>query len=308
MTHDHVDAPARTASRPFGRVLTAMVTPFTPDGALDLDGAARLADHLVVAQGNDALVVNGTTGESPTTTDAEKERLIRVVAEAVGDRARVVAGVGTNDTRQTIELAASAEKAGAHGLLVVTPYYNKPPQAGLLRHFTAVADATGLPVMLYDIPHRAGVPIETETLVQLAEHGRIVAVKDAKGDLTATSWVTSRTDLAYYSGEDALTLPALAVGCVGVVGTSTHFVGAETKRMIEAYDAGDGPTALSLHRRLLPLFTGIFRTQGTILVKAGLAAQGLPAGPVRPPLVDITDGQLAQLRADCAAAGLALPE
>ncbi|WP_405094893.1 4-hydroxy-tetrahydrodipicolinate synthase [Micromonospora sp. NBC_01412] len=307
MTHDHPVATERAVSRPFGRLLTAMVTPFNADGSLDLDGAVRLANHLVDEQGNDALVLNGTTGESPTTTDAEKERLIRAVAEAIGDRARVVAGVGTNDTRHTIELAAAAEKAGAHGLLVVTPYYNKPPQSGLIRHFTAVADATGLPIMLYDIPHRAGVPIATETLVCLAEHGRIVAVKDAKGDLTATSWVTSRTELAYYSGEDSLTLPALAVGCVGVVGTSTHFTGALTKRMIEAYDAGDTGTALALHRRLLPLFTGIFRTQGTILVKAGLAAKGLPAGPVRPPLVDATDDEIAQLRADCAAAGLELP-
>ncbi|MCG5465934.1 4-hydroxy-tetrahydrodipicolinate synthase [Micromonospora sp. NPDC053740] len=308
MTHDHLDAASRPASRPFGRLLTAMVTPFTPDGSLDLDGVARLASHLVDEQGNDALVVNGTTGESPTTTDAEKEHLIRAVVEAVGDRAKVVAGVGTNDTRHTIELAAAAEKAGAHGLLVVTPYYNKPPQSGLLRHFTAVADATGLPVMLYDIPHRSGVPIDTETLVRLAEHGRIVAVKDAKGDLTATSWVTSRTSLAFYSGEDALILPALAVGSVGVVGTSTHFTGALTAQMIEAYDAGDMPAALALHRRLLPLFTGIFRTQGAILVKAGLASLGLPAGPVRPPLVDATDDEIAQLRADFAAAGLELPE
>jgi 4-hydroxy-tetrahydrodipicolinate synthase len=308
MTHDLPAAAERAPSRPFGRLLTAMVTPFTADGALDLEGAARLANHLVDEQGNDGIVVNGTTGESPTTTDAEKERLIRVVVEAVGDRARVVAGVGTNDTRHTIELAAAAEKAGAHGLLVVTPYYNKPPQSGLVRHFTAVADATGLPIMLYDIPHRAGVPIATETLVRLAEHNRIVAVKDAKGDLTATSWVTARTDLAFYSGEDSLTLPALAVGAVGLVGTSTHFTGALTKRMIEAYDAGDTGTALALHRRLLPLFTGIFRTQGTILVKAGLAAKGLSAGPVRPPLVDATDDEIAQLRVDCAAAGLELPE
>ncbi|MEV1157535.1 4-hydroxy-tetrahydrodipicolinate synthase [Micromonospora chokoriensis] len=308
MTHDHLDAAARPASRPFGRLITAMVTPFTPDGSLDLDGVARVASYLVDEQGNDALVVNGTTGESPTTTDAEKEQLIRAVVEAVGDRAKVVAGVGTNDTRHTIELAAAAEKAGAHGLLVVTPYYNKPPQAGLVRHFTAVADATGLPVMLYDIPHRSGVPIETETLVRLAEHGRIVAVKDAKGDLTATSWVTSRSALAFYSGEDALTLPALAVGSVGVVGTSTHFTGALTAQLIDAYDAGDMPTALALHRRLLPLFTGIFRTQGTILVKAGLAALDLPAGPVRPPLVDATDDEIARLRADFAAAGLELPE
>ncbi|MDT0532456.1 4-hydroxy-tetrahydrodipicolinate synthase [Micromonospora sp. DSM 115977] len=308
MTHDHPDTPARAVSRPFGRVLTAMVTPFTADGSLDLDGAARLASYLVDEQGNDALVVNGTTGESPTTTEAEKEQLIRAVVEAVGDRAKVVAGVGTNDTRHTIELSTAAEKAGAHGLLVVTPYYNKPPQSGLLRHFTAVADATGLPVMLYDIPHRAGVPIDTETMVRLAEHARIVAVKDAKGDLTATSWVTSRTNLAFYSGEDALTLPALAVGGVGVVGTSTHFTGALTKQMIEAYDAGDTATALSLHRRLLPLFTGIFRTQGVILVKAGLAAAGKPAGPVRLPLVEATDDEIAQLRADSAAAGLELPE
>lgn len=308
MTHDHPAAQNRGASRPFGRLITAMVTPFTADGSLDLDGAVRLARHLVDEQGNDALVLNGTTGESPTTTDAEKESLIRAVAEAVGDRARIVAGVGTNDTRHTIELATQAEKAGAHGLLVVTPYYNKPPQSGLLRHFTAVADATGLPIMLYDIPHRAGTAIATDTLVKLAEHARIVAVKDAKGDLTATSWVLSRSDLAYYSGEDSLTLPALAVGAVGVVGTSTHFTGVQTKQLIEAYEAGDTATALALHRRLLPLFTGIFRTQGVILVKAGLAAQGLPAGPVRPPLVDATADELAQLRADCAAAGLPLPE
>ncbi|MET8908452.1 4-hydroxy-tetrahydrodipicolinate synthase [Micromonospora sp. NPDC004551] len=308
MTHDLPAAANRGPSRPFGRLITAMVTPFTADGSLDLDGAARLATHLVDEQGNDALVLNGTTGESPTTTDAEKEALIRAVAEAVGDRARIVAGVGTNDTRHTVELAAQAEKAGAHGLLVVTPYYNKPPQAGLLRHFTAVADASGLPIMVYDIPHRTGTAIATDTLVKLAEHGRIVAVKDAKGDLTATSWVLARSDLAFYSGEDALTLPALAVGSVGVVGTSTHFTGMQTKQMIEAYEAGDTAAALALHRRLLPLFTGIFRTQGVILVKAGLAAKGLPAGPVRLPLVDATGDELAQLRADCAAAGLPLPE
>ncbi|MEQ4303116.1 4-hydroxy-tetrahydrodipicolinate synthase [Plantactinospora sp. B6F1] len=307
MTHHHPANADRAAPRPFGRLLTAMVTPFTPDGSLDLDGAARLAGYLVDEQGNDALVVNGTTGESPTTTDAEKELLIRTVVEAVGDRAQVVAGVGTNDTRHTIELTGAAEKAGAHGLLVVTPYYNKPPQAGLVRHFTEVADATALPVMLYDIPHRSGVPIATETLLRLADHQRIVAVKDAKSDLVASSVVTARTGLAFYSGEDALALPALAVGGVGLVGTSTHLTGAPTKQMIEAYDRGDIAEALALHRRLLPLFTGIFRTQGAILVKAALAAQGLPAGPVRPPLVEVTSDEMAQLRADCAAAGLELP-
>ncbi|MEU8231784.1 4-hydroxy-tetrahydrodipicolinate synthase [Actinoplanes sp. NPDC048967] len=298
MTHDH--------PRPFGRLLSAMVTPFTADGSLDVDGAARLATWLVDEQGHDALVISGTGGESPTTTDAEKEILLRVVVEAVGDRARIVAGVGTNNTAHTVELARAAEKAGAHGLLVVTPYYNKPPQAGLIRHFTTVADAVGLPVMLYDIPHRSGVPIATETLVRLAEHPTIVAVKDAKGDLAGSADVLRRTDLAYYSGEDAAILPLLSIGAVGVVGTSTHFIGPQTKAMIEAYERGDTAGALALHRQLLPLFTGIFRTQGTILVKAGLRALGLPAGPVRSPLVDATEAETNQLLEDAAAAGLHL--
>jgi 4-hydroxy-tetrahydrodipicolinate synthase len=301
MTQDH------SAPRPFGELITAMVSPFTADGALDLDGVQRLAAHLVDEQGNDTLVISGTAGESPTTTDGEKEALVRAAVEAVGDRAKVLAGVGTNDTRHTIELATSAEKAGAHGLLVVTPYYNKPPQEGVYRHFTAVADATGLPIVLYDVPHRSSLAIATETLVRLAEHPRIVGVKDAKCDLTATSWVLSRTDLAFYCGDDATTLPMLAVGGVGIVGTSTHFIGQPTKQMIQAYARGDVGTALALHRRLLPMFTGIFRTQGTILVKAGLARLGLPGGPVRPPLVDATPEEVTQLRADAAAAGLELP-
>src|SRR3954471_12286482 len=200
-------------ARPFGCVLSAMVTPLADDGTIDLAGAQELAASLVDRGAHDGLVIAGTTGESPTVTDSEQRAVLEAVIDAVGDRAAVVAGVGTNDTEHTIEKARDAERLGAAGLLVVTPYYNKPPQSGLLRHFTAVADASGLPVMLYDIPHRSGVPIDTETLVRLADHGRTVAVKDAKGDLTATSWVTSRTGLAYYSGEDALTLPALAVGC-----------------------------------------------------------------------------------------------
>jgi 4-hydroxy-tetrahydrodipicolinate synthase len=297
MTHD---------PRPFGRLLTAMVTPFAQDGSLDVEGVQKLAAYLVDEQRNDALVISGTGGESPTTTDAEKETLLRAVVEAVGDRAKVVAGVGTNATAHTVELARAAEKAGAHGLLAVTPYYNKPPQAGLIKHFSAVADATGLPVMLYDIPHRTGTPIATATLLALAEHPNIVAVKDAKGDLAGTSEVLSKTGLVFYSGEDAATLPWLSIGAAGVVGTSTHFGGSLTKDMIEAYERGDVAGALTLHRRLLPIFTGIFRTQGTILVKAGLRAQGLPAGPVRSPLVDATAEEFDQLRADMAAAGLTL--
>jgi 4-hydroxy-tetrahydrodipicolinate synthase len=292
--------------RPFGRLLSAMITPMHADGSLDLDGAARLATYMIDEQHNDGLIISGTAGESPTTTDSEKEQLLLAVIEAVGDRAHVLAGVGTNDTRHTIELAATAEKAGADGLLVVTPYYNKPPQAGLIAHFTAVADASGLPIALYDIPHRAGVAIETETLVRLAEHPRIVAVKDAKDDVTATSWVTKRSDLAFYCGSDPLTLPMLAAGAVGMVGTSTHFIGPETKAMIEAYEAGDVRTATDLHHKLLPLFVGIFRTQGVMLTKAGLSMLGLPSGPLRLPLVEASAAERQQLAADAAAAGVVL--
>jgi 4-hydroxy-tetrahydrodipicolinate synthase len=297
MTHD---------PRPFGRLLTAMVTPFARDGSLDVDGAQKLAAYLVDEQLNDALVISGTTGESPTTTDAEKETLLRAVVDAVGDRAKVLAGVGTNNTVHTLELARTAEKSGAHGVLVVAPYYNKPPQAGIARHFKAVADGIGLPIMVYDIPHRTGVAISTETMCTIAEHDRVVAVKDAKGDFTASSWVTARTDLAYYSGDDAATLPLLACGGVGLVGTSTHFTGALAKDMITAYERGEVATALDLHRRALPLFTGIFRCPGTMLVKAGLRARNLPSGPVRLPLVDADQAELDLLRQDAAAAGIVL--
>jgi 4-hydroxy-tetrahydrodipicolinate synthase len=295
---------ATDARRPFGRLLTAMVSPFDVTGALDLDAAVRLATYLVDEQGNDGLVINGTTGESPTTSDGEKADLIRAVVDTVGDRAHVLAGVGTFDTVHTVHLAEQAQKAGAHGLLVVTPYYSKPPQAGLLRHFRAVADATDLPVMLYDIPGRTGIPIETTTMIELARHERIVAVKDAKGDFVASSRVMAETDLAFYSGDDAVTLPLLSVGGVGVVGTSTHVSGAGTKAMIEAFERGDVGEALRLHRQLLPIYTGIFRTQGTILVKAALRLRGLDVGPVRPPLVDATEHEISHLRADLAAAGL----
>jgi 4-hydroxy-tetrahydrodipicolinate synthase len=290
--------------RPFGQVLTAMVTPFRKDAAVDLDTAAALASYLVDEQGNDGLVINGTGGEAPTTTDAEKADLIRVVADTVGSRAQIVAGVGTFDTVHSLHLADQAAKAGATALLIVTPYYSKPPQAGLLAHFRAIADATDLPVMLYDIPGRAGIPIQTETIIALAEHERIVAVKDAKGDLTASSRVMAETDLAYYAGDDALTLPLLAVGGVGVVGTSTHFCGTQTKAMISAYERGQVGEAARSHRQLLPIYTGIFRTQGTILVKAGLALRGRPVGSVRPPLVPATESEVAQLKIDLAAAGV----
>jgi 4-hydroxy-tetrahydrodipicolinate synthase len=290
---------------PFGTVLTAMVTPFTRDGALDADGTAALAAHLVDS-GNDGLIVNGTTGESPTTSDEEKERVVRAVVEAVGDRAHVVAGVGTNDTAHTCELARQAEKAGAHALLVVTPYYNKPPQAGLQRHFETVADATGLPCMLYDIPARTGAPIATETLLRLAEHERIVAVKDAKDDLAASSEVLANSDLAYYSGTDMLNLPLLAIGACGFVSVVGHLVARQLQELAAAYFDGDVLRAREIHQALVPAYVGVFRTQGVITTKAALNALGLPAGPVRPPLCDATDDQVARLREDLAEVGVTL--
>jgi 4-hydroxy-tetrahydrodipicolinate synthase len=293
-----------TQRPPFGRLLTAMVTPFDVAGGLDLDTAVRLATYLVDEQRNDGLVISGTTGESPTTTDAEKADLLAAVVEAVGDRASVLAGVGTFDTVHTVHLAQQAAKAGAHGLLVVTPYYSRPPQTGLLAHFRAVADAAELPILLYDIPGRTGTPIAAETLIELAAHERIVGVKDAKGDIASSGRVIAETGLAYYSGDDANTLPLLSVGAVGVVGTSTHFSGVGTKALIEAYLRGDVAEALRIHRQLLPIYTGIFRTQGTILVKAGLRLRGLDVGPVRLPLVDATEHEISHLKADLAAAGL----
>jgi len=289
---------------PFGRLLTAMVTPFDVAGALDLDKAVELARYLVDEQGNDGLVISGTTGESPTTSDAEKADLLAAVLEAVGDRARILAGVGTFDTVHTVHLAQQAAKAGAHGLLVVTPYYSRPPQAGVVAHFRAVADASELPILLYDIPGRTGTPLLPETLIELARHEHIVGVKDAKGEIVSSSRVIAETGLAYYAGDDAMTLPLLAVGGVGVVGTSTHFSGRGTKALIEAFVRGDAAEALRLHRQLLPIYTGIFRTQGTILVKAGLRRRGLDVGPVRLPLVDATDHEISHLEQDLAAAGL----
>ncbi len=296
-----------TAEAPFGRMLTAMITPMTADGAVDYTGAARLASYLVDEMRNDGLVISGTTGESPTTTDEEKERLLRAVVEAVGGRAAVVAGVGTNDTAHTCELARQAEHAGAAGLLLVTPYYNKPPQAGLVAHFRRVADSTSLPVILYDIPGRTGTPIATESLLQLAEHPRIVAVKDAKGDLFAGSRVMLATDLAFYSGDDLLNLPWLSVGAAGFVSVAGHVVGDRLHDMIDAYLAGQVTEARQIHQDLLPVCAGIMtRTQGVIATKAALSLLGLPGGPVRGPLIDATAAQLEQLRTDLVAGGVKL--
>jgi 4-hydroxy-tetrahydrodipicolinate synthase len=298
----------QAAGAPFGRMLTAMITPFTADGALDAEGAARLATYLVDEMRNDGLIISGTTGESPTTSDEEKDRLLRAVVEAVGDRAAVVAGVGTYDTAHSRELAQQAERAGADGLLVVTPYYNKPPQEGLVAHFTAVADATGLPVILYDIPGRTGTAIATTTMVRLAQHPRIVAVKDAKGDFRAGSEVMAATDLVFYSGDDILNLPWLSVGAAGFVSVIGHVAGDRLHEMIDAYLAGHVTEARQIHLDLLPVVVGIMtRTQGAIMTKAALRLLGLPGGVTRSPLIDATEPQIEQLRTDLVAGGVKLP-
>jgi 4-hydroxy-tetrahydrodipicolinate synthase len=296
-----------TTSAPFGHMVTAMITPMTPDGAVDFDGAARLAEYLVTDMRNDGLVLNGTTGEAPTTTDAEKERLIRVVLEAVGSRAKVVAGVGTNITAHTIELARSAERAGAQGLLVVTPYYSKPPQAALAAHFTAVADATGLPMLIYDIPGRTAAAVATETLIRLAAHPRIIGVKDAKDDPSATSHVLARADLIYYCGTDMLNLPWLSLGAVGFISVVGHVAGDRLHEMIDAFGVGDVAHARRLHYDLIPLYDGLFRNQGAVMTKAALDLLGLPGGTVRGPLLAATDAERHQLALDLTAGGVKLP-
>ncbi|RKT56927.1 4-hydroxy-tetrahydrodipicolinate synthase [Saccharothrix australiensis] len=289
--------PTASPGRPFGRVLTAMVTPFDASGTLDLDKAQQLAKHLVEL-GSDGLVLNGTTGESPTTTDAEKADLVRAVVEAVGDRATVVGGAGTYDTAHSVELARQAEAAGAHGLLVVTPYYSRPSQAGVEAHFRAVADAVGVPVMLYDIPPRSVIPIEVETLLRLAEHPRVVAVKDAKGDLLAGSRVMAATDLAYYSGDDPLTLPWLAVGAVGVVSVVSHLVGDRLRDMLDAFEGGDVARATAIHQDLLPLLRPFDRMPGVTYTKAALRLRGVDVGDPRLPLVPATSEDIEAITAE----------
>ncbi|MFF1479839.1 4-hydroxy-tetrahydrodipicolinate synthase [Streptomyces sp. NPDC058301] len=277
--------------RPFGRALCAMITPFTADGGLDLDAARRLAAHLV-AEGCDGLVLSGTTGESPTTTDAEKTALVRAVREAVGNHVHVLAGVGTASTRHTVELARQAEQAGANGLLVVSPYYSRPPQDAVEAHFRTVADSTELPVMLYDIPGRTGVRIGTESLLRLAEHERIVAVKDCAYDLLASTKVNGRTSLAYYSGCEETNLPLYAVGGAGYVSTVANVAPAQMRAPLDAYDKGDVTEAARLNHLTLPLAELMMASglPGTVTVKA------LLGNPVREPLRPASPDQIAVLR------------
>jgi 4-hydroxy-tetrahydrodipicolinate synthase len=291
---------------PFGRLLTAMVTPFDKDGAIDWAGVEKLAQHLVDT-GHDGIAVNGTTGEAPTTKSSEKLEIIKVVKKVVGPKIQVLSGAGDNETAYTVEQAKRSQDAGADGLLVVTPYYNKPPQAGIEAHFRAVAAVTDLPIMMYDIPGRTGVEIESDTIVKLFESVKnIVALKDAKGNIAATSWVIKRCGIPVYSGDDILNLPFLSVGAVGFVSVCGHTVGLQLKAMLDAWFAGDADKALEIHQQLLPVFTGTFRTQGAILTKAAMSLMGLPGGTTRLPLVDATEAQIEQLRKDLTAGGVTL--
>jgi 4-hydroxy-tetrahydrodipicolinate synthase len=290
---------------PFGRLITAMITPFAKDGSIDWNGVATLANHLA-DHGHDAIAVNGTTGEAPTTKSSEKLEIIKVVKSTVGSRVKVLSGAGDNETSYTVEQAKRSADAGADGLLIVTPYYNKPPQAGIEAHFKAVASSTDLPIMMYDIPGRTGVEIESDTIVRLFELPNIVALKDAKGNLAATSDVIARCGIPVYSGDDILNLPFLSIGAVGFVSVCGHTVGSELKEMLDAWFAGDTTRALEIHQKLIPVFKGTFKTQGAILTKAAMNLMGLPGGTTRLPLVDATPAQIATLREDLIAGGVQL--
>ncbi|HSE10211.1 MAG TPA: 4-hydroxy-tetrahydrodipicolinate synthase [Nocardioidaceae bacterium] len=297
--------PASLAPAPFGRVLTAMVTPFTDDGSVDLEATARVATHLA-DNGHDGIVVSGTTGESPTTSTEEDGQILRAVIDAVGDRVKVVAGVGTNNTAHSVELAEQAYKIGADGALLVTPYYSKPSQDGIAAHFEAVARASELPVMLYDIPGRTGVKIAEETYKRLADNPRFVAVKDAVGDLPRGVRIMDATGLAFYSGDDVLNLGWLTHGGCGVVSVVGHVAGNEYAAMVRAVESGDLADALAIYRRLLPVVDAVMaHAPGVMMAKAGLQLLGvLDNRNVRLPLVPAGDDLVVSLRDELVNAGL----
>lgn len=288
---------------PFGTNVVAMVTPFRSDGSLDLDKAAELADRLV-GNGCDGLVVSGTTGESPTTTVPEKLDLLRVVLDAVGDRARITQGAGSYDTAESVRFAIESEKIGAHAHLVVTPYYSRPPQAGVLAHFQTVSDATDLPVLLYDIPPRSIVPIANETMLALAEHPRIKGVKDAKGDLHSAAGMIATTDLEFLSGDDALNLAWLAVGATGFVSVIGHLVPDRLRDMRLAFEKGEVTTAREISNSMIPLVNAMSRLGGVTMVKAALRLTGFDVGDPRLPQVPADGPQIEALITDLRAAGV----
>lgn len=293
------------SSRPFGTLLTAMVTPFHNDGSIDIDSAVNLAKKLV-DQGNDGLVLNGTTGESPTTHAPEKFELIAAVVEAVGNDAYVVAGAGSNDTAHAVRMAKQAEEAGADGLLVVTPYYSRPSQRGVVAHIESIADSTELPVMLYDIPGRTGVRISTESYVKLAQHEKIVAVKDATGDVSTAAVNIAATDLVWYSGDDGLYLPFLSIGAVGLVSVVAHIAPKEFAAVGDLFHAGNHKDALAVAQKLQPLTDAIMSGgQGAVIVKAALKELGLiDTAVLRAPQANPDEAEIADIRSALVAHGL----
>ncbi|MBQ5588384.1 MAG: 4-hydroxy-tetrahydrodipicolinate synthase [Selenomonadales bacterium] len=282
----------------FGRVITAMVTPFHEDGSVNYEGAAELARHLV-ANGSDGLVVAGSTGEAATMTAEEKLKLFEVVLEAVGERASVIAGTGSNDTMASVKFTQAAEKVGVHGALVVGPYYNKPTQEGFYQHFKTIAEATSLPIMLYNVPGRTASNIAPETVARLAEIPNIVAIKEASGNIEQATEIIRVTpaDFKVYSGDDAMTLPLLAVGGEGIVSVAGHVVGNQIQAMIQAFLAGDIKKAQEINLSILPVFKAMFIVTNPIPVKTSVGLLGLPAGPLRLPLTAADDAVVAKLKA-----------
>jgi 4-hydroxy-tetrahydrodipicolinate synthase len=276
----------------FGRLVTAMITPFTPDGAIDWRQVTELVEHLI-RTGTETIVVAGTTGESPTLTHEEKLELFRRVSRQADGRVKVIAGTGSNNTEASIRLTKEAEEAGVDGVMLVGPYYNKPSQEGLFRHFQAIAEATSLPVMLYNVPGRTGMNISVDTMVRLAELDNVVAIKEASGDLSQVTELASRLPdrVAVYSGDDKLLLPILAVGGVGVVSVASHLVGPQLREMMDAFFAGDVRRAARIHQKYHPLFEGLFITSNPVPVKYAMHLKGLCEPTVRLPLVPPTEEQ-----------------
>ena len=281
----------------FGRLLTAMVTPMFADGRVDYNGAEKLA-HYLVDHGSDGIVVAGSTGESATLSVQEKLELFRVVAGAVGKKAKIVAGTGSNDTASSIELTKAAEKTGVHGAMLVGPYYNKPPQEGFYQHFSGIAAKTELPLILYNVPGRTASNILPATVARLASIPNIVALKEAAGQMEQVSELLRilPEDFTVYSGDDSLTLPMMAVGAHGVISVAGHIIGLEMQEMMAAYQAGNVKKAAELHRLLTPFFKVIFVTTNPIPIKAAVGLRGLPAGPTRLPLIEPTAAELEKIR------------
>lgn len=289
----------------FGRLITAMLTPMLDDESVDYEGAARLANHLVDT-GSDAIVVTGTTGESPTLTEGEKLDLYRVVLAAVGDRARVIAGSGNYCTAESISLTRAAERIGVHGAMLVVPYYNNPPQEGLYRHFSSVAEATGLPIILYNVPSRSPRNLEAATTIRLSEVNNIVAIKEASGKLEQITEIIAGTPEGFrvYSGDDSATLPLMSMGGYGIISVASHVAGRLIRTMIDHFAAGRVAEAAQLHGRLLPLFNACFCTTNPIPIKAGTDLLGLPSGSVRLPLIAADERVRENMRREMAALGL----